>query len=198
MVVLSAMTANMPKLWNDTIDAHKRNVRDTTLDATADLVARKGLAAVTMSEIAQETGIGRATLYKYFPDVQAVLFAWHQRQVHRHLESFRTIASEEGSPLVRLRSVLDVYGLMTHDQEGGDLARVLHQGGHVVHARDHLTAFLSGIITEAVAAGEIRADVPPRELAVFCLSAVAGATDLRSKPAVERLVSVTLAALQPQ
>nr|WP_295888722.1 TetR/AcrR family transcriptional regulator [uncultured Devosia sp.] len=187
----------MPKLWNDTIDAHKRNVRDSTLDATADLVTRKGLAAVTMSEIAQETGIGRATLYKYFPDVEAVLLAWHERQVHRHLESFRAIASGKGSPLVRLRNVLDAYGLMAHDHEGGGLASALHRGGHVVHARDHLTAFLSAIITEAVAAGEVREDVPAKELAVFCLSAVAGAAELRSKQAVERLVSVALAALRP-
>lgn len=189
--------AAMPKLWNDTIDAHKRNVRDSTLDATADLVTRKGLAGVTMSEIAQETGIGRATLYKYFPDVEAVLLAWHERQVHRHLASFKAIASGEGSPLPRLRNVLDAYAQMAHDHEGGELANALHRGGHMVHAREHLTAFLSAIITEAAGAGEIRVDMPPRELAVFCLSAVAGAADLRSKQAVERLVSVTLAALRP-
>jgi AcrR family transcriptional regulator len=192
------MTAAMPKLWNDTIDAHKRNVRDSTLDATADLVTRKGLAAVTMSEIAQETGIGRATLYKYFPDVEAVLLAWHERQVHRHLESFRAIASGEGAPVVRLRNVLNAYGQMAHDHKGGDLASALHRGGHVGHARDHLTAFLSGLIAQAAAAGDIRSDVPAKELAAFCLSAVGGAADLPSKPAVERLVSITLAALRPQ
>ena len=187
----------MPKLWNDTIDAHKRNVRDSTLDATADLVTRKGLSAVTMSEIAQQTGIGRATLYKYFPDVEAVLLAWHERQVHRHLASFTTIAAGDGSPLQRLRKVLEAYGMMAHNHEGGELANALHRGGHVVHAREHLTAFLSTIIAEAGAAGEIRAEVPAGELAVYCLSAVAGAADLQSKQAVERLVSVTLDALRP-
>jgi AcrR family transcriptional regulator len=37
-----------------------------------------------MSQIAAETGIGRATLYKYFPDVEAILVAWHERQVAEH------------------------------------------------------------------------------------------------------------------
>ena len=38
-----------------------------------------------MSQIAEQTGIGRATLYKYFPDVEAILLAWHERQVTGHL-----------------------------------------------------------------------------------------------------------------
>ena len=65
----------MPKLWNVTIEAHRREVRDATLDTTVALVAEHGLRAVTMSQIAEETGIGRATLYKYFPNVEAILFA---------------------------------------------------------------------------------------------------------------------------
>ncbi|HET7480249.1 MAG TPA: helix-turn-helix domain-containing protein, partial [Rubrobacteraceae bacterium] len=76
----------MPKLWNETIEAHRRAVHDAILDATAVLVAEHGLLSVTMSRIAEETGIGRATLYKYFPDVEAVLLAWHERHVTGHLE----------------------------------------------------------------------------------------------------------------
>ncbi len=54
----------MPKLWNETIEAHRRAVRDATLDTTAALVAERGLTSVTMSQIAEKTGIGRATLYR--------------------------------------------------------------------------------------------------------------------------------------
>ncbi|TIU18274.1 MAG: TetR/AcrR family transcriptional regulator, partial [Mesorhizobium sp.] len=32
----------MPKLWNETIDAHRRAVRDASLDATGALVAKHG------------------------------------------------------------------------------------------------------------------------------------------------------------
>ena len=65
----------MPKLWTVTIEEHRRAVRDATLDTTAALVAERGLASVPMSRIARDTGIGRATLYKYFPDVEAILAA---------------------------------------------------------------------------------------------------------------------------
>ena len=59
----------MPKLWNETIDAHRRAVHDAILNTAARLAFEHGLTSVTMSQIAAEVGIGRATLYKYFPDV---------------------------------------------------------------------------------------------------------------------------------
>jgi AcrR family transcriptional regulator len=49
-------------------------VRDAIVEATATLVARDGLRAVTMAQVAQQAGIGRATLYKYFPSVEAIRF----------------------------------------------------------------------------------------------------------------------------
>lgn len=49
-------------------------------DTTAALVAEQGLTSVTMSRIAKESGIGLATLYKYFPDVESILLAWHERR----------------------------------------------------------------------------------------------------------------------
>lgn len=49
------------------------------------LVTEHGLSAITMSRIADEAGIGRAKLYKYFADLEAILAAWHQRHAAEHL-----------------------------------------------------------------------------------------------------------------
>jgi AcrR family transcriptional regulator len=182
----------MPKLWTDTIEAHKRSVRDAALDATASLVLRRGLTAVTMSEIAQETGIGRATLYKYFPDVQGLVHAWHERQIGRHLTVLAGIAHGGGPPLERLEAVLRTYAGMAHSHEDGDLADLLHKGGHAAHALNHLSAFVANIIAEAAEAAEVRKDIPPAELATFCLAAMTGARSLNSDAAVDRLVALTL------
>lgn len=186
----------MPKLWNETIDAHRRAVRDATLDTTADLVAKHGLASVTMSQIAQETGIGRATLYKYFPDVEAVLRGWHERQIGRHLELFSGLAQEDGPPVARLERMLEAYAQIAHQHHGSRLAAMLHGSGHMAHARSHLSSFLASIIAGGVAAAEIRDDVTPAELAVFCLNALGGAADLPSKAAVTRLVQLTMSAVK--
>lgn len=182
----------MPKLWTDTIEAHKKSVRDAALDATASLVLRRGLTAVTMSEIAQETGIGRATLYKYFPDVQTLVHAWHERQIARHLTVLAGIAHGGGLPLERLEAVLRAYAGMAHSHEDGHLANLLHKGGHAVHALDHLSALVAAIIAEGAEAGDLRKDMPPDELATFCLAAMAGARNLGSDAAIDRLVALTL------
>src|SRR5215211_8608574 len=51
-------TGMMPKLWNETIEAHRAAVRDAILETTWALVAERGLLSVTMSQIAEKAGIG--------------------------------------------------------------------------------------------------------------------------------------------
>ena len=187
----------MPRLWDETIEAHRRAVRDATLDTTAALVAEHGLASVTMSQIAEQTGIGRATLYKYFPDVQAILVAWHERQVAEHLQHLAVVRDQAGHAGERLEAVLEAYGLMVHEHHGSDLAALLHRGPHVARAHQQLRDFIRDLLTEGAASGDVRDDVTPEELASYCLHAITAGTSLSSKAAVRRLVSVILAGLQP-
>jgi AcrR family transcriptional regulator len=188
----------MPKLWDDTIEAHRQNVRDATLDAAAALVAEHGLASVTMSRIAQATGIGRATLYKYFPDIDAILHAWHERQISDHLTRLTEIGGLTGEPWDRLKLVLETYALNLMEHDGSDLAASLHRGMHVAHARHQLKVFICNLLAEGTRHGAVRDDINSDELAYYCLHALAAAGALSSKAAVRRLVDVTLAGLRPQ
>jgi AcrR family transcriptional regulator len=187
----------VPKLWEETIEGHKRAVRDTALDATGALVAEHGLAGVTMSRVASVTGIGRATLYKYFPDVDAILTAWHERQVAAHLERLTTVRDTAEGPGQRLKAVLEAYALMSQHHEGSDTAALLHRGEHVDRARQALKGFIEALLADCAHSGEVRTDVPPDELAAYALHALTAAAELRSKAAAHRLVGLTLAALRP-
>lgn len=187
----------MPKLWNETIDAHRRAVRDATLNAAAALVAKGGLLSVTMSKIAEETGIGRATLYKYFPDVEAILSAWHERQVASHLEHLIAIRDQAGDAGERLEAVLEAYAFICREHHDTELAARLHQGEHVVQAQQELSHLVRDLLAEGAGTGDLRDDIAPDELAAYCLHALVAATRLPSKAAVHRLVAVTLAGLQP-
>jgi AcrR family transcriptional regulator len=187
----------VPKLWTETIEAHRRAVHDATLDAAAALVARHGLRAVTMSEIAEQTGIGRATLYKYFSDVEAILVAWHERQITGHLKHLAEVRDGAGDPSERLEAVLGAYALMSHTHHGSELAALLHRGQHVARAQQQLSNFIGDLLTEGAESGDLRDDVSPDELASYCLHALTAARSLRSKAAVRRLVAVTMAGLRP-
>ena len=187
----------VPKLWEDTIEGHRREVRDAILDTTAALVASRGLTAVTMSQIAEGTGIGRATLYKYFSGVEAILMAWHERQVTAHLDSLVRAGSRAEGPGRRLEAVLEAYATIGHEHPGTELAAVLHRGEHVARAHHQLHDFIRALLVEGAKAGDVRDDVPPDELASYCLHALAAASGLSSKAAVRRLVTVTTAGLRP-
>lgn len=191
-------TECMPRLWTDTIEAHRQAVRDATLDTTAALVTEHGLASVTMSQIAEQTGIGRATLYKYFPDVESILAAWHERHVARHLDYLAQVRDQADGAAGRLRAVLEAYALITHERpHGTELAARLHRGDHIGQAEQRLRDLVRDLLAEAAQAGAIRDDVSPGELASYCLSALSSAGSLPSKAAVRRLVTVTLAGLHP-
>jgi AcrR family transcriptional regulator len=185
----------VPKLWSDTIEAHRREVRDVTLDTTVALVAKHGLRSVTMSQIAEGAGIGRATLYKYFSGVEAILVAWHERQVARHLEYLTEVRGRAGDAYEQLEAVLQAYALISYKHHGTELAALLHRGEHVARAQGQLNELIRDLLTQAAETGDLRDDVAPDELASYCLHALEAASSMASKAAVGRLVAVTLAGL---
>lgn len=189
----------VPKLWNDTIEAHRRAVREAVLDTTAELAASHGIRAITMSQIAEETGIGRATLYKYFEDVEAILLAWHERQIAGHLKHLAEIRDRTGDPQERLEGVLHAYALIIHESRGHhstELSGFLHRDKQVEEAQVRLRELLRELIAEAAEAGVIRRDAAPDELVSYCIHALAAAATMPSKAAVRRLLSVVLGGLQ--
>jgi AcrR family transcriptional regulator len=188
----------VPKLWTETIEAHRREVRDAILDTSAALVAEHGLLTVTMSQIAEQTGIGRATLYKYFPDVEAILVAWHDRHVAGHLQHLAALRDQPGGADARLEAVLQEYARICHyrGQHGTEIEAFVHRSEHVARAQQQLLNLFRDLLSEAARTGHIRDDAAPEELASYCLHALAAAGRLPSKAAVRRLVVITLAGLR--
>jgi AcrR family transcriptional regulator len=187
----------MPKLWSETIESHRDDVRRALLDTTAALVAERGLRAVTMSEIATTTGIGRATLYKYFPNVEAIMVTWHERQIAEHLQLLVAARDHASGAMDRLRAVLEAFAELSRPHRTTELADVLHSRDHVTRAEHHLRDFIAALVTAAVAEGGARTDLTAAELASYCIHAVGAAGDMSSKAAVRRLVATILAGLAP-
>ena len=152
-----------------------------------------------MSQIAEETGIGRATLYKYFSDVEAILLAWHERQITGHLLYLAEVRDEAGGASERLQAVLEAYAFISHESHGHhdtELVAFLHRDEQVVRAQQQLREMIRDLLREGAETGDLRDDVAPDELATYCLHALTAASRLPSKAAVRRLVTVTLAGLR--
>ncbi|MET9462525.1 TetR/AcrR family transcriptional regulator [Streptomyces canus] len=189
----------MPKLWNETIEAHRRAVRDAILNTTAELAAEHGVRSVTMSQIAEQAGIGRATLYKYFPDVEAILLAWHDRQITEHLGLLAEVRDQTDGAAAQLEAVLRAFAHISRESSGHhgtELGVFLHRDERVVRAQQQLHGMVRDLLAGGVEKGEFRSDVTPDELATYCLHSLTAAAALPSEAAADRLVTVTLSGLR--
>jgi AcrR family transcriptional regulator len=199
--VAARILSPVPKLWKDTIETHRRAVRDAAVDVAATLVEEQGLRSVTMSEIAERTGIGRATLYKYFPDVESILRAWHERQIGQHLDELTAARDRTRDPSARLRAVLVAFAAIAQESHGHrdtELAALLHRDHAVGGAQARVVNLIGELIEDAAAAGTVRPDIAAAELASYCVHALSAARGVRSGAALARLVDVTIAGLRPE
>ncbi|MBA3728483.1 MAG: TetR/AcrR family transcriptional regulator, partial [Actinobacteria bacterium] len=115
-----------------------------------------------------------------------------------YLAEVRDAADEAGN---RLEAVLEAYALICHESRqhhDTELAAFLHRDEQVGRAERQLRDMIRDLLTEGAGAGEVRDDVAPDELAIYCLHALAAATSLPSKAAVRRLVTVTMAGVRPR
>jgi AcrR family transcriptional regulator len=182
----------MPKTWSDTLEGHREAVRFAVMEAATALASEGGFHKVSMSDVAARAGITRATLYKYFADVEAIFEESHQRILERHLRHVQAMAEGDGDPLSRLTAIARFFADMSFRHHGHRSAEVLHRKEHARAAEERLLGLVERILAEGSEAGLFRRDVPPRELAVYLHGSLAGAHRLPHEEAVRRLVSLLL------
>jgi AcrR family transcriptional regulator len=168
----------------------RENARDafrTSLREAAERVfVRSGYHAAKMTEIAAAAGVAVGTLYNYFEskeEIFAEIFAVRSRDLHARLEP----ALEIAAPLPRLERIvrtcfeyIDRHGALfaLFVERGGtaeyDLKRL---GGDVTEAEYvRFLRVLADTIGAAVAAGELRRDIPAATLVAALSGAMNGAT----------------------
>lgn len=186
----------MPKIWEVTVIAHRDAVHNAILDAATKLIHAGGLTSVNMSDLARAANISRATLYKYFNDLDAVLGAWHRRIVDSHLASLEEVSQRHHDPALRLRAVLHEYAHLRAHQPIGHEAAELHSNPHMNTPSSQLHALFVGLLREAVDASVVTAQLTVDELATYCEHALSAAADLSSSGAVDRLVELVVETLE--
>lgn len=94
----------------------RQDTREAILDAAERLLTRYGYGKMTMSDLAQEAGIGVGTTYLHFPGKAQVALAVVTRENLRVVEEQRSIAASPASAAARLRDVLTVRVLMRFER----------------------------------------------------------------------------------
>lgn len=180
----------MQKTWVETLDSHREAVRHAAINAALEIASEIGFQKVSMSEVASRTGITRATLYKYFPDVDAIFVEWHRRMLENHLAHVEVIAGKDGAAVCRLTEILRFFAMNAFRHHGTRFADALHDREHARAAEERLIAVVEGVVAEGIDAGTLRADLSPREAAVFLQGSLSGAHRLPDEAAVKRLVGL--------
>jgi AcrR family transcriptional regulator len=201
---MASRMAPVPKLWEASVDAHRDAVCEAVLDAAWQLAAERGIRGVTMSQVAAEAGVGRATLYRYYPDVEAILTAAHERHVEHHLAHLTTLAASAGAAtgdaLARLEAVLGAFATICFERgRGGEvLGALVHTAAATRGAEDRVVALVTDMVAEAAQAGAVDAQTPPVELARFAVHALMAASAAADEAGVERVVRSCLRGLGAQ
>ena len=98
----------MPRINAATIAEHVAAQESAVVEAARRLFAERGVAAVSLGDIAAEIGLSRTSLYRYFPTKGHILQRWFDQQMAPLVERSRATVETDGSAAERLRAWLDV------------------------------------------------------------------------------------------
>jgi AcrR family transcriptional regulator len=176
--------------WDHTVDEHRTAQREAIAATAWSLAQQHGPFTITMSQVAEVAGVSRPTLYKYFPDVEAMLTAHHRKHVEAHVAELAGIVTGPGKPDERLKRLVHAYAEICHHRArhgSAEVDKLVHSTFELDAAESHLVDLFARAIREA---GTGSHDLTPRALAAYAVRALAAAADVpRSRvPAVARLV----------
>jgi AcrR family transcriptional regulator len=155
-------------------------------------------ASVTLAEIARRAGVGIATLYRHFPNRQALALAVYETVYHAEIAPLIVKFQQSGTPREELLDLTE------------RLIDVLHQQWGLISSLDDLTAVTSSLLSSrddafatmvqrAQAAGNLRDDITATDIPpiLAMLTTALSAVDL-DPAARRRYLGMLLDGLNPQ
>lgn len=139
------------------------------LDAFQELLDKKNIQTISVSEIAQTAGIGKGSIYYYFPSKDAILEALVERNYEKPLETAKQLAAQtEISPFTRMAMIFQACRNSreefqkqdsTGKAESAQAETFLHHQ-YLKHLISELKPTLTQIIQQGIDNGEIHFDYP--------------------------------------
>ncbi|MGE5675516.1 MAG: TetR/AcrR family transcriptional regulator [Mycobacterium leprae] len=149
--------------------------------AALDLFAQRGFEPVSVDAIAEKAGVSRTTFFNHFGSKEGVLRFFGQ-QLQQDLEELVDQVSPDAAPLQRLRDILE--HMAEAAAASSDRLRLIYRYSlndpaylsGLTPARQRIWDLVTGIIAAGQELGQLRQDMPARELATHVLSLMNNAT----------------------
>lgn len=180
----------------------QQNKYTLILDSLQKLLENKNLQSISVSEIAQTAGIGKGSIYYYFPSKDAILEALVERNYEKPLTTAKNLASQTSiPPFTRMAMIFQACRSTSSDylkpQEESNIGAaeeaLLHQK-FMNHLIAEFKPILAEIIQQGIDAGDIRFD-RPEALAEIVLIVLAVKMDNTVIPSSREEIEETIAGL---
>ena len=175
---------------------------DRILDALQELLENQKLQTISVSEIAETAGIGKGSIYYYFPSKDAILEALVERNYEKPLQTAKLPADRrEISPFIRMAMIFEACRssspefIMSEDtaKSGTQEKSFLHQK-YVNHIITELKPALAEIIRQGIQQGDIHFS-DPDALAEIVLIVLTVKMDNTLVPSSKEEIEATIRAL---
>lgn len=83
--------------------------REEILEAATRLFAADGFARTDVQVVADELGVGKGTVYRYFATKEALFLAAADRAMHRLREAVHAVVDEQADPLEQIAAAVHAY-----------------------------------------------------------------------------------------
>ncbi len=139
---------------------------DRILDALQELLENRKLQSISVSEIAHTAGIGKGSIYYYFPSKDAIFEALVERSYEKPLRTAKALSSQtEISPFTRMAMIFQACRnssaefVRSGDSEGAGAQEkaFIHQK-YINHIITELKPVLAEIIQQGIASEDIHFD----------------------------------------
>lgn len=167
---------------------------DRILDALEQLLIDSSMENISVSDIAAKAGIGKGSIYYYFPSKEAILDALIQRNYEKPLKTAKDLADQTDIPPFTRMAMLfqacrsSAAAFLKQDNEK-NRAVTLQESAYLYqkylnYMVSELKPNLSKIIKQGIAAGEIHFDYPEAlaEIALIVLGLKLNNTFLSATP----------------
>lgn len=150
----------MPKIMGETLSEHRERVRTALFASLSELMSTRPFNKITLSDVAQNAGVGRTAVYNHFTDKEDLLLAFMEYETARYSEELTQALQDIEQPIDRLRLYVRQQALVKrqyHFPTSGPLSQSVSRGTaeHLRQHAAHIAQLLTQILQDAIAAGEI-------------------------------------------